>query len=76
MLQEVFESGRKARNLAIGGISSGRTGGSITRGASAVDVLVTCPICVTMFEDAIKTEGLEEKLAVKDLSELMIEALS
>ena len=39
-------------------------------------IVVTCPICVTMFEDAIKTEGLEEKLAVKDLSELMIEALS
>lgn len=28
-------------------------------------VAVTCPICKIMFEDAIKAESLEDKLAVK-----------
>jgi len=34
---------------------------------------VACPICLTMFEDAVKVEGLEEKLVVKDISEIVNE---
>lgn len=36
---------------------------------------VACPACMTMLEDAVKTEGLEEKLTVKDVSEIVREVL-
>lgn len=36
---------------------------------------VACPSCMTMLEDAAKTEGLDEKLAVKDIAEIVKEAL-
>ena len=32
---------------------------------------VACPNCLTMLEDAVKVEGLEEKIQVKDIAELM-----
>jgi Fe-S oxidoreductase len=38
-------------------------------------IVVTCPKDVTMFQDAIKTTGNEDKLIVKDLIELVHEAL-
>jgi Fe-S oxidoreductase/nitrate reductase gamma subunit len=34
-----------------------------------------CPFCLTMFEDGIKTGGLEEELAVKDLAEIVAEKI-
>lgn len=37
---------------------------------------VACPACMTMFDDAVKMEGLDEKLTVKDVSEIVKEALS
>jgi len=37
-------------------------------------VAVACPTCLTMLEDAIKVEGLEDKLVVKDVAELVKEA--
>jgi len=41
-----------------------------------VDTLVvTCPKDYVMFQDALKTTGLEGKLAVKDLTELVAEAM-
>jgi Fe-S oxidoreductase len=41
------------------------------------DILaVACPICAIMFEDAIKEEGLEEKLKVMDISEIVNEVTS
>jgi Fe-S oxidoreductase/nitrate reductase gamma subunit len=43
---------------------------------SRVDMVATaCPYCVVMFEDALKAEGAEETLQVKDLSELVAESL-
>ena len=36
---------------------------------------VACPICMMMLEDAVKTEGLEERLAIKDISEIVNESL-
>lgn len=40
--------------------------------STGADILaVACPICLTMFEDAVKVEGLEEKLVVKDISEIV-----
>jgi Fe-S oxidoreductase len=41
---------------------------------TGVNVLsVACPNCLTMFEDAVKAEGLEGSLAVKDISEIVKE---
>ena len=37
--------------------------------------IVSCPKDVTMFRDAVKTTGQEERLVVKDLMELVYEAL-
>lgn len=37
---------------------------------------VACPICAVMFSEAIKDEGIEEKLIVKDISEIVKESLS
>jgi Fe-S oxidoreductase len=36
---------------------------------------VACPICVTMLTDAVKSEQLEEKLTVLDISEIVTVAL-
>jgi Fe-S oxidoreductase len=38
--------------------------------------VVACPKDVTMFEDAIKTSGHEDRLALRELTELLEEALS
>ena len=38
-------------------------------------LLVTCPIDAIMFEDAIKVTGLEGKLKVMDISELLLESI-
>lgn len=35
---------------------------------------VACPNCMTMLEDAVKAEGLEDKLAVRDVAEIVGEA--
>jgi Fe-S oxidoreductase len=42
---------------------------AVSTGASIL--VVACPYCASMFEDAIKIEDLEEKLTVSDLSELL-----
>lgn len=42
----------------------------------SADVLaVACPFCVTNFEEARKTSGLEDELVVRDISELIVDAL-
>ena len=38
-------------------------------------LVVACPKDVTMFQDAIKTTGLEDRLEVKDLIELVVDAM-
>ena len=38
-------------------------------------LVTTCPKDLVMFQDAVKTAGLEGKLVVKDLIELVVEAL-
>ena len=38
-------------------------------------LVVACPFCLAMFEDAVKTKGLEGKIAVKQLIELVREAM-
>jgi Fe-S oxidoreductase len=36
---------------------------------------VECPFCTAMLEDAVKAEGVEGKVVVKDLSELVADAI-
>ena len=38
--------------------------------------VVACPKDIAMFRDAAKTTGHEDKLAVKDLAELVAEAMT
>ncbi len=50
----------------------------IREGATLKDVttfVVACPKDISMFQDAVKTTSLEEKIVVKDLIELVYEAL-
>jgi hypothetical protein len=37
--------------------------------------IVACPKDVTMYQDAVKTTGVEGQIVVKDLAELILEAL-
>jgi Fe-S oxidoreductase len=39
------------------------------------EIVVSCPKDLTMFQDAVKTTSLEDKLVVKDLIDLVYEAL-
>ena len=36
----------------------------------------SCPFCLTMFEDGIKTGGAEEVLQVRDLAEIVAERIA
>ena len=41
-----------------------------------VDIIATaCPFCLLTLEDAVKTTGFEEKILIRDISELIAEAL-
>jgi Fe-S oxidoreductase/nitrate reductase gamma subunit len=40
----------------------------------AETIATACPYCLQMFQDGIKTKGVEESLKVKDISELLAEA--
>ena len=43
---------------------------------TGADVLaVACPFCLAMLADAVKVQGLEEKLQVLDIMELVTQAL-
>jgi Fe-S oxidoreductase/nitrate reductase gamma subunit len=37
---------------------------------------IACPYCASMFEDAVKTEGLEGKTVVRDVAEILAEHIS
>jgi Fe-S oxidoreductase len=38
-------------------------------------LVVTCPKDLVMFQDAVKTAGIEDQLVVKDLLELVVDAV-
>jgi Fe-S oxidoreductase len=38
-------------------------------------VATACPYCLNMFEDSIKTKGVEEKMAARDIAELVAKSL-
>jgi Fe-S oxidoreductase len=44
--------------------------------AASPDILAAaCPYCISMFEDASKVLGASEKMPVRDIAELVAEAL-
>ena len=44
--------------------------------ATGAEVLITsCPLCLIMLEDALKTLGYEKELKVMDLNELVLQSL-
>lgn len=43
--------------------------------AGAEVLAIACPFCLLTFEDAIKTTGLEGKLEVKDIAEILFQAI-
>jgi len=62
-----------------GGTEGVRNGEIRVREALALgaNVIATaCPFCLLTFEDAAKTAGLSEQIAVKDLTELVTESMA
>jgi Fe-S oxidoreductase len=43
--------------------------------AGAEILAVACPYCMLMFDDALLVTGKEDQLKVKDISELVLEAI-
>jgi len=46
---------------------------ALSTGASIL--ATSCPYCITMFEDSIRTLNADDKIAVKDVTELVVESL-
>ncbi len=44
-----------------------------TQGAGAEVIVTACPYCLIMFDDAIRTGGAAERVAVKDIAEILTE---
>jgi Fe-S oxidoreductase len=42
--------------------------------ANPETLAVGCPFCMTMMEDAVKARSMEEKMRIRDLSELIAES--
>ena len=66
--------GRTFQEMPEGGDMAGRR---VRQAASTgAEILITaCPLCLIMLEDARKTSDLEDKLEVRDLNELVAEAM-
>jgi Fe-S oxidoreductase len=75
-----FCCGGGAGNFYVGALdgterSPGRIRIREARETGAEVVAVACPSCLTMLEDAVKQEGLEGRLTVKDVAEIVKEAM-
>jgi len=74
--ENAFCCGGGGGNFYTDTLGGARDRPSIVRIKEAYDtgasiLAVACPICMMMLEDAVKTEGLAEKLVVRDISELV-----
>ena len=38
-------------------------------------IAVACPYCMTMFEDGVKDEKVQDKVKVKDIAEIVAESM-
>jgi Fe-S oxidoreductase len=54
-------------------ISHNRLNEAIATDASGV--AVACPFCVTMFEDGVRALSVEERFAVRDIAEIVVDGL-
>jgi Fe-S oxidoreductase len=54
-------------------VNATRAGMALATGAPVV--VSNCPWCLTMLEDGVKAGGYDERLGVKDLSEIVAERL-
>ncbi|HSW28698.1 MAG TPA: heterodisulfide reductase-related iron-sulfur binding cluster [Longimicrobiales bacterium] len=85
---ELVEMGRSRENSFCCGGGGGRMwteGGGEEKmseirlreavGTGAEIMVTACPFCFTNFDDAVKTAGFEGRIVVKDLTELVAEAL-
>ena len=70
--------GGGGRMWAEGGTEGTRNGAIRVREAVALGAKVlatSCPFCLLTLEDAVKISGLTDQIAVKDISELVVEAM-
>jgi Fe-S oxidoreductase len=51
------------------------TRAAMAAATGAPTLVSNCPFCLTMFEDGVKGAGVEERLAPKDLAEILVERL-
>ena len=49
--------------------------GSRSAARSSKGMAVACPFCVTMFEDGVRALNVEERFAVRDIAEIVSDAL-
>ena len=49
--------------------SNARVREAVNSGASVL--AVACPVCLMMLEDAAKSEGLEDRIAIRDIAEIL-----
>lgn len=78
--QNAFCCGGGSGNFYIDSFGGGENSPARSRVREALetgaDILaVACPTCMIMLSDAVKSEKLEEKLAIKDICEVVKEAL-
>lgn len=79
--KNAFCCGGGGGNFFTGISARGKDQASVARVREAVDtgagVLATaCPVCLVMLQDAVKSDDLEERIAVKDISEILLESLA
>lgn len=77
--EEAFCCGGGGGNFFTSMLGSGVSSPSRVRIRQAYDtgaevLAVACPVCAKMLDDAVKDEGLDEKLKVRDIAEIIREA--
>lgn len=78
--KDAFCCGGGGGNFFTGISAKGKEQASVARIREAVDtgasvLAVACPICLLMFEDAIKAVDLGDRLQVRDISEILLESI-
>lgn len=74
--QTAFCCGGGGANFFTGISARGREQASNTRVREAADagagvLAVACPVCLMMLEDAVKSEGLDDRMVVRDIAEIL-----
>ena len=74
--EEAFCCGGGGGNFFTNMLGSGASSPSRIRIRQAFETgaevsAVACPLCAKMLDDAVKDEGLEDKLKVKDIAEIV-----